>query len=142
VAGNLIQRPARELQQLREQQQQWQGIAQNAPQWDISRAEVEIETEQAFSADFGGDLALAWDGQWLRLTRNNRRCGLPEQRVWQGQLRKLTLLCDSSSIEIFINDGEAVMSSRYFPVLPSLLIFKGHHQIRLHHWSLANCVLE
>ncbi|MFS7180602.1 GH32 C-terminal domain-containing protein [Serratia proteamaculans] len=65
----------------------------------------------------GGNLALAWDGEWLRLMRKNRRSGEPEQRIWRGALRHLTLLCDSSSVEIFINDGDAVMSSRYFPAL-------------------------
>jgi beta-fructofuranosidase len=51
-------------------------------------------------------------------------------------------MCDSSSIEIFINDGSAVMSSRYFPVLPAQLIFRGDRQITLRYWPLADCVLE
>ncbi|NMP27434.1 sucrose-6-phosphate hydrolase [Rahnella sp. SAP-1] len=142
VAGKIIQQPARELQQLRGTMQQWQGIAMDAPIWDITQAEVEIETDHPFSADFGSDLQLQWDGEWLRLTRNNRRSGLPEQRVWRGHLRHLSVLSDRSSIEIFINGGESVMSSRYFPALPARLTLKGDRQITLRHWSLADCVIE
>jgi len=141
-SGKVIQRPARELQQLRGEVQQWQGIAQDAPVWDITHAEVEVETDRPFVADFGGDLVLTWDGEWLHLTRQNRRSGEPEQRVWRGALRQLTALCDSSSVEIFINGGEAVMSSRYFPVLPVPLTFSGKQPIALRHWPLSDCVIE
>lgn len=141
-AGKIIQRPARELQQLRGEMQQWQGIAQDAPVWDVTRVEVEIETAQPFNADIGGNLALSWDGELLQLSRINRRSGEPERRFWRGALRHLTLMCDSSSVEIFINDGEAVMSSRYFPLLPAKLTFSGKQPITLRHWSLSDCVIE
>ena len=140
--GRLIQRPARELRQLRGEVQAWRGIAQDAPVWNISRAEVEIVTSGPFAADLGGNLQLAWDGEWLHLARKNRRSGEQEQRVWRGALRSLTLLCDSSSVEIFINDGEAVMSSRYFPALPAQLTFSGAQQIALRYWSLTDCVID
>lgn len=141
-AGKIIQRPARELCQLRGEVQLWQGIAQEAPVWDITHAEVEIVTDRSFHVDIGGELELAWDGEWLRLSRNNRRSGEREQRVWRGALRHLTLMCDASSVEIFINDGQAVMSSRYFPVLPAQLTFSGKQLIVLRRWSLADCVIE
>lgn len=142
VAGKIIQKPARELQQLRRDEQTWQGIADYCLPLDITHAETEIVTEHPFIADFGGDMTLSFDGEWLRLSRKNRRTGEPEHRVWQGQLRKLTVLSDASSLEIFINDGEAVMSARYFPVLPAQLNLQGSHQITLRHWSLAECVIE
>ncbi|AYA09699.1 sucrose-6-phosphate hydrolase (plasmid) [Rahnella aquatilis] len=142
VAGKIIQKPARELQQLRRDEQTWQGIADYCLPLDITHAETEIVTEHPFIADFGGDMTLSFDGEWLRLSRKNRRTGVPEHRVWQGQLRKLTVLSDASSLEIFINDGEAVMSARYFPVLPAQLNLQGSHQITLRHWSLAECVIE
>ncbi|QBJ07230.1 sucrose-6-phosphate hydrolase (plasmid) [Rahnella aquatilis] len=142
VAGKIIQKPARELQQLRRDEQIWQGIADYCLPLDITHAETEIVTEHPFIADFGGDMTLSFDGEWLRLSRKNRRTGEPEYRVWQGQLRKLTVLSDASSLEIFINDGEAVMSTRYFPVLPAQLNLQGSHQITLRHWSLAECVIE
>jgi len=141
-AGKLYQHPARELRQLRQAEQVWQGHAQDAPVWDMTRAEIEIETDNPFSADFGGALSLHWDGEWLTLTRCNRRSGEAEQRFWRGSLRHLTLLCDSSSVEIFINRGEAVMSARYFPTLPAQLTFSGHQHISLRRWLLADCVIE
>jgi len=141
-AGKVIQRPARELQRLRGEKQTWSGTARQAPRWDITHAEVEIDTDQPFSAQFGEALALVWDGEWLTLTRINRRTNQPETRFWHGALRQLTVLCDSSSIEIFINQGEAVMSSRYFPTLPARLTLAGSEQIALSYWPLANCMIE
>lgn len=138
----IFQQPARELQQLRGEMQQWQGIAEQAPVWDVMRAEVEILIDGPFSADFGGCLELIWEGEWLQLSRINRRCGKQELRIWRGTLSHLTILCDSSSVEIFINGGEAVMTSRYFPVLPADLIFSGKGVIALRRWSLADCVIE
>lgn len=84
VAGKIIQKPARELQQLRRDEQIWQGIADYCLPLDITHAETEIVTEHPFIADFGGDMTLSFDGEWLRLSRKNRRTGEPEYRVWQG----------------------------------------------------------
>jgi sucrose-6-phosphate hydrolase SacC (GH32 family) len=47
-------------------------------------------------------------------------------RYWRGEVRSLRIFIDRSSVEIFINDGEGVMSSRYFPDYPAQLIFSGH----------------
>lgn len=60
-------------------------------------------------------MSLEWDGQRLTLSRPALKDGSLESRYWRGELSALTLLFDRSSLEIFINDGEAVMSGRYFP---------------------------
>ncbi|BCQ44733.1 hypothetical protein ERHA55_22600 [Erwinia rhapontici] len=51
-------------------------------------------------------------------------------------------MCDRSSVEIFINEGEAVMSSRYFPSANPELHFSGTGEIGLRHWSLQQCMIE
>ena len=140
--GKMVQQPARELQQLRGGEQNWQGIAEDAPHWDISQAELLIQTGKPFGAHLGGALTLQWDGERLTLSRCNLRSGEREHRYWRGELRELRLLCDHSSVEIFINQGEAVMSSRYFPAQPAHIRFTGQESIALRYWSLSDCVIE
>ncbi|MCK8332719.1 GH32 C-terminal domain-containing protein, partial [Erwinia amylovora] len=74
--------------------------------------------------------------------RNNLRSGDVEERYWMGEVRTWRSLCDSSSIEIFINDGEGVMASRYFPAAEPRLRFSGSAQIALRYWRLQHCVIE
>ena len=140
--GKLYQQPARELQQLRGESRQWQGIADEAPCWPIGCAELLLTPEGAFSADFGGAMTLLWDGTLLQLTRNNLRNGQPEHRYWRGNLSQLQILFDRSSVEIFINHGEAVMSARYFPGPQPQLQLSGETPLALEHWSLTPCMLE
>ncbi|MBV0843417.1 sucrose-6-phosphate hydrolase [Serratia liquefaciens] len=140
--GRLCQRPARELQQLRGENRQWQGTADDAPCWPVDSAELLLAPNGAFNADFGGAMTLNWDGTVLRLTRNNLRSGQPEHRYWRGELTQLQILFDRSSVEIFINHGEATMSSRYFPGPQPLLYLSGKAQLALEHWSLTPCMLE
>lgn len=140
--GKIYQQPAREFHQLRGAEHVWQGVAEDAPQWDISQAELLIQTGKPFSADLSGVLALQWDGERLTLSRRNLRSGEKDHRYWRGELRELRLLCDHSSVEIFINQGEAVMTSRYFPAHPAHIRFTGQESIALRYWSLSDCVIE
>lgn len=140
--GKLYQQPARELQQLRGESRQWQGVADNAPCWPIDSAELLLTPGGKFNANFGDAMTLDWDGGLLRLTRNNLRSGQPEHRYWRGNLAHLQILFDRSSVEIFINHGEAVMSARYFPGSQPLLQLRGEAHLALEHWSLTPCMLE
>lgn len=140
--GQLYQQPAGELQQLRGQHQVWQGIASTAPAWPIESAELLLLPQGAFIAHFGQAMTLEWDGELLRLTRANLYSGEPEQRYWRGKLQQLQILFDRSSVEVFINQGQAVMSSRYFPATPPQLRLTGEALITLDHWLLAPCMLE
>lgn len=140
--GQLYQQPARELQQLRRQHQSWQGIASMAPALSLQSAELLLRPQGAFTAHFGDAMALEWDGERLTLTRLNLGNSGPEQRYWRGTLEQIQILFDHSSVEMFINQGEAVMSSRYFPAASPQLRLEGTVLITLDHWLLAACMLE
>lgn len=140
--GKLIQQPARELQQLRTHAQLLQGKADELAVLDIKSAEVELIPEGDFSAQMGETLYMQCDGDGVTLRRRNLHNGEWENRYWPGSVHKLQILCDHSSIEIFINDGEGVMSSRYFPGNSSQLQLQGASHLSLRHWCLQQCVIE
>lgn len=139
--GILRQRPARELQRLRYSPQTLQGAAHQLAPFDISSAELLIHPEGELTLHFADALRLRWDGEALQLSRRNPRSGLEEHRYWHGSLTQLHIFCDRSSVEIFINDGEAVMSSRYFPAVAPRLLLEGEANLRLHYWQLEDGVI-
>ncbi|KGI61591.1 glycosyl hydrolase family 32 [Enterobacter sp. UCD-UG_FMILLET] len=87
-------------------------------------------------------LRLRVDEQGIRLERASLKTGETLTRYWQGDVSHLRVLCDRSSVEIFINHGEGVMSSRYFPVHPARVRFEGASDITLRYWSLRACMIE
>ncbi len=142
--GKLYQNPVSELTELRQGNGVlWSGIAKEAPSFEGVSAELQISAAGPFTLSLRGDARLAWDGEKLTLTRQNWRTQEEETRYWFGQLDKLHLLLDASSIELFINDGEACMTARYFPDHASkMLRFSGDHAVSIHHWLLSACVVE
>ncbi|MEN4981211.1 sucrose-6-phosphate hydrolase [Erwinia billingiae] len=140
--GRLYQLPAAELQQLRFGEKVYHGSADYAPTLDARRIEILLEAESGVTIDFAETLALEWDKDELRLARRSLETGEWQYRCWCGKAFKLQILCDHSSIEIFINDGEGVMSSRYFPRDRARITFAGHASIKLQYWKLKPCRIK
>lgn len=139
--GKLWQTPVRELARLRNEEHLWQGIASDAPALNVTSLEFELSPFSG-SIDFAGTLQLTIDEGELRLERASLNTGETLTRYWQGEVRHLRVLCDRSSVEIFINNGEGVMSSRYFPEHPARVRFEGASDITLRYWSLRDCMIE
>ncbi|RSK70932.1 sucrose-6-phosphate hydrolase [Enterobacter huaxiensis] len=139
--GRLWQTPVRELQRLREAERQWQGYASDAPILDAGRLEFEL-IAPCVTVDFAGALRLIVEKNGVRLERASLQTGETLARYWLGDVRHLRVLCDRSSVEIFINEGEGVMSSRYFPDAPAQIRFEGASNITLRYWSLRSCMIE
>ncbi|MCW2487071.1 sucrose-6-phosphate hydrolase [Candidatus Symbiopectobacterium sp. NZEC127] len=140
--GKLYQRPIRELQGLREDEQHWQGLADDAPVLEAQSLELELASQGPIMLNFADTLILTWQSDGLRLARLSRITGEWQYRYWPGDVRELHILCDRSSVEIFINGGEGVMSSRYFPVHPATLALSGGTNLRARYWSLRSCMVE
>lgn len=140
--GKLYQLPVAELSALRREPLAWQGIADEAPPLPARSAELHLKPEGPFSLALREAATLSWDGRCLSLERSNWHTGEREQRTWRGELDELRLLLDSSSIEIFINQGAAAMSARYFPGEAATMRLSGTARLGLQHWSLAASVIE
>ncbi|VFS91686.1 Sucrose-6-phosphate hydrolase [Kluyvera cryocrescens] len=56
--------------------------------------------------------------------------------------RSLHIFIDQSSVEIFINGGEGVMSCRYFPACSGQLMFSGITPDAFCYWPLRTCMVE
>ena len=93
------------------------------------------------SLDFGGALTLERDASGIRLARRSLASDEMHYRYWRGEVRSLRIFIDRSSVEIFINDGEGVMSSRCFPDYPAQLILRQRAGCILL-LALRTCMIE
>ncbi|EFL3018117.1 TPA: sucrose-6-phosphate hydrolase [Escherichia coli] len=140
--GKLFQMPIRELAQLREAEHFWQGKADHAPHVEIERLEMDIIPSGELYLNFGNALVLHLNDDGIQLQRRSLAGQEKLTRYWRGSVTSLKILCDSSSVEIFINNGEGVMSNRYFPHHPASLILQGESDVTLRYWSLRACMVE
>ncbi|MGI0118570.1 sucrose-6-phosphate hydrolase [Zooshikella sp. RANM57] len=137
--GKLYQQPVEELKVLRKNKTTKISVANNIPSLKLRCAEMIIEGGVNYQIDLSDVVSIQVDNNEITLKRKNWRTNLWESRSWQGHIELLQILLDHSSIELFINNGEAVLSSRFFSLCDKSfnIIFKGGEVIHLTYWTLS-----
>lgn len=111
--GGLRMYPAKELEALREnvRRTSFSGRCEMAlsPMSDLL-----ISCEGDLTLDLSG-AELKAEGGTLTLTVREGGCGRTSRAAPVGRLRNLRILADNSALEIFANDGEAVLTARWYP---------------------------
>ncbi|WP_261834156.1 glycoside hydrolase family 32 protein [Vibrio ishigakensis] len=111
--GKLKQAPVSEIKQMRAGAKEVSGS-----QVVLSGVSSELELNELLgkqlSIKVSADLEILVDGNGLTTHRRNLKTGEIQSLVWQGEVEQLQLLRDASSIEVFINRGEGVATSRFF----------------------------
>lgn len=87
------------------------------------------------------DLVLEVTPSGVTTKRKNLKTGLWQQKAWQGKATSLQLLRDSSCVEVFINGGRAVMTSRMFGKASGVehdcgFRFESDKPMSYQHWTL------
>ncbi|MDE7261745.1 MAG: glycoside hydrolase family 32 protein [Oscillospiraceae bacterium] len=111
--GRLRMLPASELEALRGEAREYSL----AEQQDITlprSAEILLGCEGELSLELSGLHLEAADGR-LTLTVREGGCGRTVRTAPVAELRELRILADVSALEIFVNGGEAVLSTRWYP---------------------------
>ena len=83
--------------------------------WDCANS-----TAEQYGLSFGDGLRVYVDAQMQRLVLERHYpqyglCGVRSVPLTAAAPLKLRLFFDSSSVEVFVNDGEACLSSRIYP---------------------------
>lgn len=120
--GGLRQWPARELEGLRGARHELAGAA-GALELPRHRADVVVEHPHARGElALDGALSIGWgDGAvCLRFADDAVGCGRTERAARCGDVRDLRVLVDSSAVEVYVNEGALVLSTRWFPRSPAL----------------------
>lgn len=111
--GKLLQNPIRELSSLKKNTKTVEGEV-----WEGLPFEVN-------ASDFASDFALSISGAEITWSKsvgvfslhftNGEGYGRNERKIKLDSLDSLRIIADVSSLEIFINDGRYVMSTRFYP---------------------------
>ncbi|SES12044.1 beta-fructofuranosidase [Gracilibacillus ureilyticus] len=119
--GQIFQKPVEELKQLRKQQlYQLELEKQSVITRDIPKAselKLEVQTHYDIEIQLFGYLTLSYNAQTqhIRLVRPKLDgSGSEERAAVAKEIKEIRCLIDHSSVEIFINDGEIVFTSRMF----------------------------
>ena len=118
--GKILQNPLRELDSLKKGHKQVEGEV-----WEGLPFEVDAS---AFAGDASISISgalIKWDSTAGVLSlsfENDEGYGRGIRRIRAGSLSGLRIIADTSSLEIYVNGGRYVMSTRYYP---------EHRQVRV-----------
>lgn len=131
--NKLLQWPVHELEQLREKpvSQRCDG---SLTMQGLRAFDLELRTSDPFELILRGSARIRWCDGLLTLDFLKDGGGRGVRHVRIERLKELRILADTSSIEIFANHGEAVMSSRYYPTADVSLVLNGHGDLCV--WKL------
>lgn len=118
--GKLCQQPVEELKELRDGS--GEAYAFFNPHGEtaffeskfVYEAEVELECCENLQMTLRDGVTLCYADHRMVLDLGNAGSGRTERSVAVESLRKLRIFADTSSVEIFINDGEEVFTSRMY----------------------------
>ena len=138
--GRLKQRPLPEYQSLRQHTQTHRlcEIEESTLKGEIYELLVEFdETPRSFELTLRQDSKLSYQDGILTLKHGESGFGRRKRMIPLTDLSQLQIFSDTSSLEIFVNDGEFVMTSRVYPSPDQQMIHvTGDAQGQISYWDL------
>lgn len=122
--GKVRQRPVRELEERERQIEDVQAgdfsglfIKDGYPVYDLT---VDRISENRFRAVLAGELVLEYTGgrfemRFLNRDKSSVSAGRGLRYAELERLENVRILADVSSVEVFLNNGEYVLTTRYYP---------------------------
>lgn len=114
--NKIFQRPLKEFEALRQNKiyLELSSFKEWSPNDSCFELHIALDGEQQLNLQLRDDVILSWDDPILSLKMGESGYGRKERLAKFDYLSNLTIFSDTSSIEIFINDGEATMSTRVY----------------------------
>ena len=118
--GRVLQNPVRELETVRKNREEAEGIFHKSNGTKTYEIFAEKIKDNHFYAVLGEELVLEYrDGEFEMCFRDQKKesvsAGRKSRRCTVKELLNVRILADVSSVEVFLNDGEQVFSTRYYP---------------------------
>ena len=112
--GSLLQNPIRELLSLRGEKM---SISGGERVETLLPFDLTAEVIGSFEITLCGALTMSWDGNIfeLRFTNENFGGGRTVRKVALGKCSNIRIIADKSSVEIYLDGGKTVLSSRMYP---------------------------
>ncbi len=112
--GNLLQNPIRELAKLRKEKI---TLEDNETANVKLPSEINADVRGKFSVSFGNFAELRWDGSVFELKFSDEKVsgGRKARKTLLPECSDIRILADKSSLEIYLDGGKKVLSSRMYP---------------------------
>ncbi|GAB2323830.1 sucrose-6-phosphate hydrolase [Alkalibacterium sp. m-11] len=141
--GQLKQRPLKEYESLRKNEvktavkvsESYELENQNPRTFELILTLEKLG--ESLSVHMKEDTVLSYDGQIFSLAHGPSGFGRSERTVEVEDLTRIHVIADTSSIEIFLNDGDYVLSTRVYPKHEKDTIrFEGDAELSIEKWDL------
>lgn len=134
--GRILQRPIRELEEKKRELQTAKGALTTQP-GTVWEADIKQIQDNDFSVLIGEELGLIYKNGSFEMRFRNQEMSSPSagrslRYLELEKVENLKILADASSVEVFVNDGEYVFSTRYYPEKDSLIILAEDAFIELY----------
>ncbi len=113
--GKIYQRPLAEYQTLRRNEKTRQIAEADDLAGEVYELLVKLEESRAFHLMLRQDTELLYDGEIMTLQHGKSGYGRRKRMTKVEEVTQLQIFVDTSSIEIFVNDGEFVLTTRVYP---------------------------
>lgn len=131
-AGLLCQRPLKELKRLRKEKASGK-LSEGLKRWTSPCFELKFLMEEGaedFELHLRESVVLAYKDRVLKLDMTGCGSGRTVRRLKTEKLWKLQIFSDTSSLEIFVNDGADVFTSRIYDSMENLQIRMSEGKIQ------------
>lgn len=134
--GTVRQRPIRELEERKKLSEERKNRLETK-KYTVYEVVISDISDDQFYAVISEELKMEYkNNEFIIKFINNRNdkvsCGRKYRSVKADHLTDVRILSDESSVEIFINDGEYVFSTRYYPEEPGIYIEAPGAEIRVY----------
>lgn len=142
--GILYQYPVPELEQLHEklylpEDRKWFTAEFNCFDWLL----VPESRMEPFSIHITNDIELSYNGTVFSLTFYGKiGAGRTRRNVLCSQIEHIRILVDCSILEIYVNYGEIVMTSHFFPEQECLPLYANGTFIQNQLWNMDEGVVQ
>lgn len=139
--GELKQRPLKEYEELRQNETEFEMDSDTSvelKQKDTYELSVEVKKLNGpLTIKLKEDTVIRFEEGIFSLNHGVSGFGRSTRSIELDELRSIQLFADTSSLEIFINDGEYVMTSRVYPKkLRENLLIEADGKLKVTQWEL------
>lgn len=112
--GKVYQNPLQELRKLRKSTNNFSCNGERTFHIDTTFELIIENLKENFTIQLD-DVIMLYNGKIFKLKFGKSGMGRTSRAVEIDKAYKVQIFCDNSSLEIFLNDGEEVFSSRFYP---------------------------
>lgn len=141
--GKLKQKPLPEYQTLRKEEYTFEGEINGKFRDEELKGEVyellinKEDSTASLTVNLRQDTALTFDGGVLTLKHGTSGYGRAERSIELKSIEQLHIFSDTSSLEVFVNDGEYVMTTRVYPEEgENKIVILGNEVLKIQKWNL------